>query len=155
MATRVQLRRGTTLQNNAFTGAEGELTYDTTSKGLRIHDGSTQGGRFVDTVVSFIKPTAGNNYSWARVYASGWVEQGGCFSPSSAVADANYTINLPVTMANTHYTLLLTAQANTDLGWCTEQEGQRTTSSFIAQVNAYNSAGVFTAVSWEVKGMAA
>ena len=44
MATQVQLRRGTTAQNNAFTGAQGELSYDTTLKRLRIHDGATAGG---------------------------------------------------------------------------------------------------------------
>jgi hypothetical protein len=44
MATQVQFRRGTTTQNNAFTGAVGELTYDTEVKTLRIHDGSTAGG---------------------------------------------------------------------------------------------------------------
>ena len=44
MATQVQFRRGTTTQNNAFTGAAGELTYDTEIKTLRIHDGTTQGG---------------------------------------------------------------------------------------------------------------
>jgi hypothetical protein len=44
MATQVQFRRGTTTQNNAFTGAIGELTYDIDIKTLRIHDGSTAGG---------------------------------------------------------------------------------------------------------------
>ena len=44
MATQVQFRRGTTSQNNAFTGAIGEITYDTQVKTLRLHDGSTAGG---------------------------------------------------------------------------------------------------------------
>ena len=44
MATQVQFRRGTTLQNNAFTGALGEITVDTDLKTLRIHDGTTAGG---------------------------------------------------------------------------------------------------------------
>jgi len=44
MATTVQFRRGTTAQNDAFTGAEGELSVDTTLDQLRIHDGSTAGG---------------------------------------------------------------------------------------------------------------
>ena len=44
MATQVQLRRGTAAQNNSFTGAAGELTFDTTNKRVRIHDGSTAGG---------------------------------------------------------------------------------------------------------------
>lgn len=44
MAKRLQLRRGTTVQNNAFTGAEGELTYDTQKNTLVVHDGLTVGG---------------------------------------------------------------------------------------------------------------
>jgi len=44
MATQVQFRRGTTTQNNAFTGAIGEITYDTEIETLRLHDGSTAGG---------------------------------------------------------------------------------------------------------------
>jgi len=44
MAIQVQFRRGTTAQNNAFTGAVGEVTVDTTVGGLRVHDGTTAGG---------------------------------------------------------------------------------------------------------------
>jgi hypothetical protein len=44
MATQVQIRRGTAAENDAFTGAAGELTYDTTNKRVRIHDGGTAGG---------------------------------------------------------------------------------------------------------------
>ena len=48
MAKRLQLRRGTAAENNVFTGANGELTYDTEKKQLRVHDGSTIGGKVVD-----------------------------------------------------------------------------------------------------------
>lgn len=44
MADQLQIRRGTTAQNNAFTGAQGELTMDTDLKGLRVHDNLTPGG---------------------------------------------------------------------------------------------------------------
>mgnify|MGYP003349196529 CR=1 FL=1 len=44
MSTQVQFRRGTTTQNNAFTGAIGELSVDTDLKTLRLHDGTTAGG---------------------------------------------------------------------------------------------------------------
>lgn len=43
-ATQVQIRRGTDAENNAFTGAEGEVTMDLTEKTLRVHDGEKQGG---------------------------------------------------------------------------------------------------------------
>jgi predicted secreted protein len=44
MATQVQLRRGSSSENDAFTGALGEVTVDTTNDTLRVHDGSTAGG---------------------------------------------------------------------------------------------------------------
>jgi hypothetical protein len=44
MATQLKLRRGTTAQHSAFTGASGEVTVDTTKKTLVVHDGSTAGG---------------------------------------------------------------------------------------------------------------
>lgn len=44
MPTILQLRRGTTTEHNTFTGAEGEVTVDTTKDTLVVHDGSTQGG---------------------------------------------------------------------------------------------------------------
>ena len=44
MPTVLQFRRGTTSQNNSFTGAIGEITYDTDKDVLRVHDGSTAGG---------------------------------------------------------------------------------------------------------------
>jgi hypothetical protein len=45
MPTQVQFRRGTTTQNNSFTGATGEISIDTQLKVLRVHDGSTAGGQ--------------------------------------------------------------------------------------------------------------
>jgi len=44
MPTVLQFRRGTTAQNNSFTGAAGEISIDTTLDTLRVHDGSTAGG---------------------------------------------------------------------------------------------------------------
>jgi len=44
MPTVLQFRRGTTSQNNSFTGAAGELSVDTDVDSLRVHDGSTAGG---------------------------------------------------------------------------------------------------------------
>lgn len=44
MATQVQRRRGTTAEHSTFTGANGELTVDTTKKTVVVHDGSTVGG---------------------------------------------------------------------------------------------------------------
>lgn len=44
MATALKLRRGTTSAHSIFTGAEGEITVDTTKDTVVVHDGSTVGG---------------------------------------------------------------------------------------------------------------
>lgn len=44
MPTQVQFRRGTSAQNNSFTGASGELSIDTDNYSIRVHDGTTVGG---------------------------------------------------------------------------------------------------------------
>lgn len=44
MSTILQLRRGTTAQHSGFTGANGEVTVNTTTKTLILHDGTTPGG---------------------------------------------------------------------------------------------------------------
>lgn len=67
MATQVQFRRGTTSQNNAFTGAQGELTIDTQVYTLRIHDGTTAGGKVVPTLTAtqtFTNKTMSTSSVW-------------------------------------------------------------------------------------------
>ena len=50
MPTAVQFRRGTTAQNNSFTGAVGELSVDTTLGTIRVHNGTTAGGNTLVTI---------------------------------------------------------------------------------------------------------
>lgn len=61
MAKRLLIRGGTEAQNNAFVGAERELTIDTTNWGLRIHDGETLGGHAIISTTSPIPNQIGNN----------------------------------------------------------------------------------------------
>jgi len=44
MSTQLQLRRGTAAEHNTFTGADGEVTVNTTDHSIHVHDGSTVGG---------------------------------------------------------------------------------------------------------------
>ncbi len=44
MAKQVQIRRGTTVDHDAFTGASGEITIDDDKDTIVVHDGSTAGG---------------------------------------------------------------------------------------------------------------
>lgn len=157
MAIQLQLRRGTTAENDAFTGAVGEMSYDTDTNGLRIHDGNTQGGFKVDTVVEFQAPTAQNNYTWCRKYASGWVEQGGIATTNGSNATP---ITLPVEMADANYIPFIQGRTATD-GYDHAQwqvmpvntaTSTQTSTTFYAQasITGYN-----LSFGWRVEGMAA
>ena len=47
MTKQIQLRRGTTSEHLLFTGANGEITYDTTLKVVTVHDAETLGGNYL------------------------------------------------------------------------------------------------------------
>lgn len=162
MSRQIQIRRGSAAENDAFTGAIGEVTMDTTNKTLRVHDGTTAGGTTlakqseipdltnVDYVVVSQLPTAENNYTWYRKYKSGWVEQGGIKTNTTS---QNTTISLPITMADTNYTTLATGIFD-DNGTNVMFKTKGTTT---LQITTENSAGVDTAryFDWMVIGIAA
>ncbi len=52
MARVLQIRRGTTAQNDNFTGLSGELSFDTETKTLRVHDGTRLGRCQVITIIA-------------------------------------------------------------------------------------------------------
>lgn len=58
MAKQLQLRKGTATEHDTFTGANGEVTVDTTNKTLRVHDGTTAGGTRLATLTGGLVPTA-------------------------------------------------------------------------------------------------
>lgn len=151
MSEQWQIRRGTTAENDNFTGAEGEITMDTDKKQLRVHDGQTQGGAgMIDPIVAFQVPTAENNYTWYRKYRSGWVEQGGYRTSVS-----NTVITLPIPMADTNYTLIKTInndyQGNTNsVAWGSASAVKVSTT----QIRLNQTSGG-DMQSWQVLGMAA
>lgn len=105
----------------------------------------------IDFVVESQFPTVENNYTWYRKYKSGWVEQGGVISGSSS---GWVTVNLPITMINTNYTILTTAEErNTNNSLQVSAYYNKTTSSF----QTANSCESFfdDEISWQVSGMAA
>ncbi len=74
MSKQVQFRRGATAVADAFTGAVGEIFIDTTLKEIRLHDGSTAGGkafkaRTIDSVFGRTGAVvaASNDYTWAQI----------------------------------------------------------------------------------------
>jgi hypothetical protein len=59
MPKQVRLRRGTTAQHATFTGADGEVTFDTDKKCLVVHDGVTAGGKPVTGFVVLVPDHGG------------------------------------------------------------------------------------------------
>lgn len=149
MAKQLQVRRGTTMANNLFTGAEGEITMDTETKGLRIHDGSKAGGFRVPTLVAVQYPSAANNYIWYRKYSDGWVEQGG-------VGVLSLTVTLPVTMSDANYTITTACDNySPNAGTPVAVYYDKTATGFTLQGRWNGNAQGGMSVSWEVKGLAA
>lgn len=160
-ATQLQLRRGNTAQNDSFIGAVGEITIDTEAKSIRIHDGTTVGGRSIPTysgdvpvggdyVVASYRAADGS--SWYRQYISGWVEQGG--RVTGAPYNSGTTVTLPVTMSDTYYSVLVSAKTNVHY---TDSAMYNITSvSTIKVYTGFNGSSTqSTEVMWQVKGMAA
>ena len=58
MAIQVKFRRGSNGQHGSFTGANGEITIDTTNKTIRVHDGVTVGGTRLAKLNEIITPSA-------------------------------------------------------------------------------------------------
>ena len=87
MTRTLQILRGTNAQNEAFTGAAGELTMDTTNNQLRLHDGTTAGGHIIggyhpdlfdakwsDHIINDVQWLRGDTFSWqdGTVYAAAY-----------------------------------------------------------------------------------
>ena len=158
MATQLQLRKGTKFQNDAFTGAEAELTYDSTSKGLRLHDGVQQGGYEVPVLVSVQRPTAENNYTWARVWSDGWVEQGGLTSVSASASSNTYVISIPlaIEMADNNYTGFCQAAFTGGSAWNGPVlDNTSSTSTIVVFTGWVSGASTINAKTWRVEGMRA
>jgi cell wall assembly regulator SMI1 len=117
MATQVQFRRGTTSQNNAFTGAIGEITYDTEVKTLRLHDGSTAGGGATVATLSGTQTFTNKTHSSNSVWNGGVIGlvYGGTGSSLTATAGAlvySGASTLALSAAGTAGQLLQSAGSN-------------------------------------------
>ena len=90
MSTQVQFRRGTTTQNNAFTGANGEISVDTDVKTIRLHDGVTGGGAAIMLNTTTAQTALNKTFSTGSVWTGNAVAlaYGGTGSSLSAVAGA-------------------------------------------------------------------
>ena len=89
MSIQVQYRRGSSAQNDAFTGALGEITVDTTNDSIRIHDGSTVGG-FLTNAKEALYADIAERYHADAVYEPGTVMAfGGINEITQSVTDCD------------------------------------------------------------------
>ena len=167
MARQVQIIKGTTAQNEAFTGAEGALSYDSQKKNLHVHDGATEGGfeipssAMADYVIywdsgdatdhSHAKPgvTTPASGTWYRLYKSGWVEQGGSVgNPNNGCI----LVTLPISMSSTSFTAL--ASGNTT-GSAANYNGITCERRSATQIAICTTGQQGNGCSWRVEGQAA
>ena len=99
-----------------------------------------------DRVVDFQCPTADNNYTWYRRYASGFIEQGG----GGVTNGQTLSVTLPITMKNIYYNIQVSAAWDDAATGQNEGVKNKTVSGFDVTVSSPN-----IDVWWEVKGMVA
>ena len=85
----LQIRRGTTAQNDNFTGLAGEITMDTTAKTIRIHDGETLGG-----ITLAKKSEIDNTFDINSVPAAFWVNLFATYQTESIQSESSSLITL-------------------------------------------------------------
>lgn len=105
-------------------------------------------------VIAFQAPTSGNNYTWYRKYADGWVEQGQKFITLQNGISNLYT--LPIPMADTNYfvTVSCTQINSSGVFGASSTIGGAAGTTTQVRLGQSNEAGVSMDISWEVKGMA-
>ena len=113
MSIQVQFRRGSNTQSDAFTGALGEITVDTTNRTLRVHDGISLGGTTlaksaeVQTAFNAANNEAGvNNTQNTNITAATNIASAAFNKANAAVQQAFVTVNANGTS--------LIADSNTD-----------------------------------------
>jgi hypothetical protein len=109
MPTVLQFRRGTTTQNNNFTGTAGELSIDTDLDTIRVHDASTAGGFALlkETGVSNLTLNAQAEIRLGDSDSSNYV---GFKSPGTVASNLIFT--LPTTDGSSGQALVTDASGN-------------------------------------------
>ena len=111
----------------------------------------------IDYVVEWQTPTSSNNYTWYRLYKSGWIEQGGEVTQSSSTSFST-TLTFSKTMNDTHYFLSWAGGADQNDGagaYGAIQYNTTTITTNSVGVYVGNSNANFTVMKWKVEGFAA
>ena len=108
-----------------------------------------------DYVVAYQMPSASNDYTWYRKYASGWVEQGGNYDAGSYSSNIYANITYPIEMANTRYTKLFGKEKDSDSGWDGYLNYTNPTTTGVTIRYWNNGGSTIRYISWQVSGMAA
>lgn len=97
MARVLQIRRGTTAQNDNFTGMAGEITFDTDAKTLRVHDGETLGGFALARAdaVSGGGTGGGGDFDISDVPAEFWQQLFAQYCPAPFTVMDSTPLNIP------------------------------------------------------------
>lgn len=139
VATQVKRRRGTTAENDAFTGAEGEITVDTEKHELRVHDGMTQGGFKVGgggsgrNVGDIFTTLRSDNELNGAVECDGSEYDTGDYTGSGSIGELLANGKLPYVSLTDYATAIATK------GWCDKfgWNGTGTTAFKVPTLNAY------------------
>jgi hypothetical protein len=95
MPTILQLRRGNTSQTTAFTGASGEISYDTDKRILVAHDGSTPGGvplaREAHLAAAYTTANSAYNFANTRFASAGGTVSGDVTVTGNLIVSGNVT----------------------------------------------------------------
>jgi hypothetical protein len=93
MPTVLQFRRGTTSQNNSFTGSPGELSVDTDLDVIRVHDGSTPGG-FAQVGLNCVQTIANKIYTGTSLSVTGNITGGNVLPTGNVVLSDTQSISI-------------------------------------------------------------
>jgi len=113
MPTVVQFRRGTTAQNNSFTGAAGELSVDTTLGTIRVHNGIAGGNTLasIDAVQTLSNKTLSTPTITGTLSSSGLINTSGNILATGGIFNA-LTVNGTITNQGITSTGLINTSAN-------------------------------------------
>jgi len=98
MSTQLKIRGGTTTEHSSFTGAEREITVDTTLDTLVVHDGVTAGGIPLAKLSDVSSPPGAINAS--NISTSGTITSTGSITTSADLISINLIASNNISASN-------------------------------------------------------